>query len=73
MPKYRSDNVQMLGISHSGVRLIKRNQTKTDNDTLQVLETITFDLVQDISMARTSSTLDIHLPKKHMIIHSHRV
>ena len=63
----------MLGISHSGVRLIKRTRTKTTNDTLQVLETFPFDLIQQISVTRAGSTLDLRLTKKRLTIHSHRV
>jgi hypothetical protein len=73
MPKYQSEQVQMIGISHSGVRLIKRNRTKATNDTLQVLETFTFDLIQQISPLRSASTLEVRVGKKRLTIHSHRV
>jgi hypothetical protein len=73
MPKYRSGEVQMLGISHSGIRLIKRNRTKTSGDTLQVLESFLFDHIQQISPIRNGSTMDLRLTKKRITIHSHRV
>lgn len=63
----------MIGISHSGVRLIKRNRLKATNDTLQVLETFSFDLIQQISPLRSASTLEVRVGKKRLIIHSHRV
>ncbi len=63
----------MLGISHSGIRLIKRSRTKTTNDILQVLETFSFDNIQQISSIRNGSTIDLRLTKKRLTIHSHRV
>lgn len=73
MPKYQSGQVQMIGISHLGVRLIKRNRTKATNDTLQVLETFSFDLIQQISPLCSASTLEVRMGKKRLTIHSHRV
>ncbi len=73
MPKFHSGEVQMLGISHSGIRFIKRSRTKTTNDTLQVLETYSFDNIQQISSIRNGSTIDLRLKKKRLTIHSHRV
>ena len=73
MPKYHSGEVQMLGVSHSGVRLIKRNRSKTASDTLQVLETFLFDSIQQTSSVRNGSTIDLRLAKKRITIHSHRV
>jgi hypothetical protein len=73
MPKYHSGEVQMLGISHTGIRLIKRSRTKTTTDILQVLETFSFDMIQQISPIRNGSTLDLRLTKKRITIHSHRV
>lgn len=73
MPKYHSGEVQMLGVSHSGVRLIKRNRSKTASDTLQVLETFLFDSIQQTSSIRNGSTIDLRLTKKRITIHSHRV
>lgn len=63
----------MLGISHSGIRLIKRNRTTTTNDILHVLETFPFDNIQQISSIRNNSTIELRLTKKRLIIHSHRV
>jgi hypothetical protein len=73
MPKYHSGEVQMLGISHSGIRLIKRSRTKTSGDILQVLETFSFDVIQQVSPIRGGSTMDLRLTKKRLTIHSHRV
>jgi hypothetical protein len=73
MPKPHSNDVQMLGISHSGIRLIKQNRTTTGGDTLQVLETFLFDMIQQVSSIRNGSTIDLHLVKKCVTIHSHRV
>lgn len=73
MPKYHSGEVQMLGISHSGVRLIKRSRTKAANDVLQVLETFPFESMQQTSPIRNGSTIDVRLTKKRITIHSHRV
>lgn len=64
----------MLGVSHSGIRLLKRTRTKTHEDVLQVLETVRFDNIQQISSIRNSSTIDLRLIKKKLLtIHSHRV
>jgi hypothetical protein len=63
----------MLGISHSGIRLIKRNGTTTTGDTLQVLETFLFDMIQHVSSIRNGSTMDLRLEKKCITVHSHRV
>ncbi len=63
----------MLGISHSGIRLIKRNRMKNTNDILQVLEIFSFDIIQQISTIRNGSTIDLRLTKKRITIHSHRV
>jgi hypothetical protein len=63
----------MLGISHSGIRLIKRNRTKTSNDVLHVIETFSFDIIQQISPIRNGSTIELRLTKKRITIHSHRV
>ncbi|CAF1240131.1 unnamed protein product [Adineta ricciae] len=73
MPKYHSGEVQMLGVSHSGVRLIKRNRSKTASDTLQVLETFLLDSIQQTSSIRNGSTIDLRLTKKRITIHSHRI
>jgi hypothetical protein len=58
----------MLGISHSGIRLIKQNRT-----TLQVFETFSFDMIQRISSIENGSTMDLYLAKKKMTIYSIRV
>lgn len=63
----------MLGISHSGIRLIKRNRPTTTNDILHVLETFSFDHIQQISPIRNNSTIELRLSKKRLTIHSHRV
>ncbi|CAF2921019.1 unnamed protein product [Rotaria sp. Silwood2] len=63
---------QLLGISHSGIRLIKRSRTTTNRDTLQVLETFPFDTIQYISSIRNGSTIDLNLAKKHITIRSQR-
>jgi hypothetical protein len=73
IPKYHSGEVQMLGISHSGIRLIKRSRTKTTGDILQVLDAFVFDNIQQISPIRNGSTIDLRLTKKRLTIHSHRV
>ncbi|CAF1589268.1 unnamed protein product, partial [Didymodactylos carnosus] len=69
MPKY-NDNVQMLGISHSGVRLIKRTRTST-TDTLQVIETFLLEEILHVSNVRVH-TIDIRIPGKRITLHSHR-
>lgn len=73
MPKYHEGNVQMLGISHSGIFFIKRNENKTNNDTLQVIETFAFDSIEQISVVRPGSTIGIRVEKKRLTVHSHRV
>jgi len=74
IPKIHSGETQMLGVSHSGIRLLKRTRTKTHEDVLQVLETVRFDNIQQISSIRNSSTIDLRLIKKKLLtIHSHRV
>ncbi|CAF3639551.1 unnamed protein product [Adineta steineri] len=73
IPKYRSGEVQMLGVSHSGVRFIKRSRTKSRSDILQVLETFTFDNIQQISSIRNGSSIELRLTKKRITIHSHRI
>jgi hypothetical protein len=62
-----------LGVSHSGVRLIKRSKTTTSNDGLQILETFSFDAIQHVSSIRNGSTIDLRLAKKLVTVHSHRV
>lgn len=66
--KSHSNEVQLLGISHSGIRLIKQNRT-----TLQVFETFSFDMIQRISSIENGSTMDLYLAKKKMTIYSIRV
>lgn len=64
-----SNEIQILGLSHSGIRLIKRNRMM-----LQVLETFSFDLIQRVSSINNESTINLYLPKKKIItIHSPRV
>ncbi|CAF5217500.1 unnamed protein product, partial [Rotaria magnacalcarata] len=73
IPKFHSGEIQMLGVSHSGVRFIKRTRTKNKTDTLQVLETCPFDTLQQISPIRNGSTIDLRVAKKRITIHSHRI
>lgn len=74
IPKIHSGETQMLGVSHSGIRLIKRTRTKTHEDILKVLETVRFDSIQQISSIRNNSTIELRLIKKKLLtIHSHRV
>ena len=63
----------MLGISHSGIRLIKQNRLATSGDRLQVLETFSFDMIQQVSSIRNGLCIDIQLAKKTIAIHSQRV
>ncbi|CAF4729667.1 unnamed protein product [Rotaria sp. Silwood1] len=63
---------QLLGISHSGIRLIKRSQTTTNRDTLQVLETFPFETIQYVSAIRNGSSIDLSLVKKRITICSQR-
>ncbi|CAM4880089.1 unnamed protein product [Rotaria socialis] len=72
IPKFHSGEIQMLGVSHSGVRFIKRIRTKNKSDTLQVLETCPFDTLQQISPIRNGSTIDLRVGKKRITVHSHR-
>jgi hypothetical protein len=66
---WRSANVGYI----TGIRLIKRNRTKTSNDVLHVIETFSFDIIQQISPIRNGSTIELRLTKKRITIHSHRV
>jgi hypothetical protein len=66
--KSYSNEIQILGISHSGIRLIKRNQI-----ILQVLETFSFDMIQRISSIEKDSKMDLYLTKKKITIYSQRV
>ena len=73
IPKHHAGDVQMLGVSHSGVRLIRRNRPKAANDSLQVIETFPFDIIQQTSPIRGGSTMDLRLTKNRITVHSHRV
>lgn len=73
IPKFHSGEIQMLGISHSGIRLVKRMRKKASIDTLEVLETYSFDNIEQISPIRNGSTIDLRLSKRRITIHSHRV
>lgn len=63
-----SNEIQILGISHSGIRLIKQNRR-----ILEVFEIISFDMIQRISLIENNSTIDLYLTKKKITIHSNRV
>lgn len=63
----------MLGVSHSGIRLIKQSQTTTNGNTLQVFQTFPFDVIEHVSSIRDGSMLDLRLMKKCITIHSYRV
>ena len=73
IPKYHAGDAQMLGISHSGVRLIRRNRAKAANDSLIIIETFPFDIIQQTSPILGGSTMDLRLTKKRITVHSHRV
>jgi len=67
--KSYSNDIQILGISHSGIRLIKQNRR-----ILEVFEIISFDIIQRISsIENDSTTIDLYLTKKKITIHSNRV
>ncbi|UJR10303.1 hypothetical protein I4U23_014509 [Adineta vaga] len=68
-----SNELQLLGISHSGIRLVKRSRTTTNGSILKVLETFPFDVIQCVSSIRNASTIDIKLIKKSITIQSHRI
>ncbi|CAF3546374.1 unnamed protein product [Rotaria sordida] len=71
--KFNSDEEQLLGISHSGIRLIKRSRTTTNRDILQVLETFPFDTIQHVSPIRNGSSIDLNSAKKRITIRSQRI
>ncbi|CAF0977130.1 unnamed protein product [Adineta steineri] len=74
IPKIHSNVVQILGISHSGIRLIKQNRTTTTNGTsLKVFKTYSFDVFQHVSSVQNDSTIDLCLKKKTITIHSHQI
>ncbi len=73
MSKSHGNEVQMLGVSHSGIRLIKQSQTTTNGNTLQVFQTFPFDVIEHVSSIRDGSMLDLRLMKKCITIHSYRV
>ena len=63
-----SNEVQILGLSHSGIRLIQRNQT-----IFQVLEAFSFEMIQRVTSNVNDSTMSLYLAKKKLTIHSYRV
>lgn len=63
-----SNDIQIFGISHLGIYLIKNTE-----NSLQILETYTFDMIQRISFIENSLKIDIHLTKKIITISSFRV
>ncbi|CAF4300514.1 unnamed protein product, partial [Adineta steineri] len=75
IPKIHSNVVQILGISHSGIRLIKQNRTTTTTNgtALKVLRTYSFDVFQHVSSVQNDSTIDLCLKKKTITIHSHQI
>jgi hypothetical protein len=66
--KTRSNEIQTFGISHTGIRLIKRNR-----QIFQVLEVFTFGMIQRISSNENLSTIDLYFAKKKITIHSPQV
>lgn len=63
-----SNDIQMLGISHLGIRFIKRNE-----NLLQIFETFSFDMIQRILLVEDNSKIEIYITKKMITIYSHRV
>lgn len=63
-----SNDIEILGLSHSGIRLIKRTQT-----IIQVLETFSFEIIQRVTSNINESTMSFYFSKKKLTIHSTRV
>ena len=63
-----SNDIQILGLSHSGIRLIKRTRT-----ILQTLETISFDMIQRVSLIENEAMISLYLAKRKITLQSPRV
>ena len=63
-----SNDIQILGLSHSGIRLIKRNRM-----IFQVVETFSFEIIQRVTSNINDSTMSLYLAKKKLTIQSSRV
>lgn len=63
--------VQYLGVSHSGIRLIRREKTVT-SDYLQVLETVTFDEIAETSVPKSSAVEIVLRTGGRLVLYSHR-
>ncbi|XP_046399408.1 unconventional myosin-XV isoform X2 [Ischnura elegans] len=68
---HQNPNVQHLAVSHSGIRLIRREKS-LPNDYLQVLDTITFDDVVETSVPKGSSIQLILQSGGRMVFYTHR-
>ncbi|KAL0278610.1 UNVERIFIED_CONTAM: hypothetical protein PYX00_000382 [Menopon gallinae] len=63
--------VQYLGVSHSGIRLIRREKTVT-TDYLQVLETVSFDEIAETSVPKSSAVEIVLRTGGRLVLYSHR-
>lgn len=63
--------VQYLGVSHSGVRLIRREKS-LPNDYLQVLEGVTFDEIAETSVPKSSAIELVLRTGGRLVLYSHR-
>ena len=63
--------VQYLGVSHSGIRLIRREKS-VPNDYLQVLETVTFDEIAETSVPKSSAIEIVLRTGGRLVLYTHR-
>ncbi|CAF0846167.1 unnamed protein product [Adineta ricciae] len=68
-----SNDLHLLGVSHSGIRLIKQSRSATSTSILKVMDTFPFDVIQNVSSIRNGSSIEIELTKKSIIVQSDRI
>ena len=71
--KTTSNDLHLLGVSHSGIRLIKQSRSATNRSILKVMDTFPFDIIQNVSSIRNGSSIEIQLLKKSITVQSDRV
>ncbi|KAJ1528092.1 hypothetical protein ONE63_008008 [Megalurothrips usitatus] len=68
---HQNPDVQFLAISHSGVRLVRKEKS-VPHDYLQVLDTFTFDELAEVSMPKTSSVQFMLAAGGRVLLYTHR-
>ncbi|XP_052130634.1 unconventional myosin-XVB-like [Frankliniella occidentalis] len=68
---HQNPDVQFLAISHSGVRLLRKEKS-VPHDYLQVLDTFTFDEIAEVTMPKTSSVQFMLSAGGRVLLYTHR-